>query len=189
MAFHPLPPLSFLCESFDYRATTGEFFWKHRPDHHFPEPKYADYWNAQFAGTATFVARDPEGYRRAEVRYQGRRYRLRAARVAFCMAYGLEPEMVDHHNHQTDDDRLANLRPADRYESAQHQRKKTGDFTTHLKGAFYDRWNGYWRARVYHRGRLHDCGRFATAGEAHAAYCKAAAKLHGEFFHAGDRAA
>lgn len=189
MTFRPLPPLSFLCECFEYRSETGEFFWKRRPAHHFPDPKYADSWDRQFAGKPAFTWVNEDGYRRGDVLYQGRRYRLRACRVAFFMAYGLEPEMIDHRNHQTTDDRIDNLRAADRFESAQHQRKKSGKFTTKLKGAFYDRSHGHWRARVQHRGAVHDCGLFDTAKEAHAAYCEVAARLHGEFFHAGSRPA
>lgn len=178
MAFLPLPPLSFLCECFDYRAGTGEFFWKRRPDHHFQHPDHADGWNEQFAGSATFVARDPEGYRRAEVRYQGRRYRLRAARVALCMAYGMEPETIDHINHQTDDDRLSNLRPATNQENIWH-RKSQGRLSRPFRGAFPSR--GVWTAKIIHRGQRIGLGTYKTEIEAHRAYEATAKRLRGEF--------
>lgn len=178
MAFHPLPPLSFLCECFVYDAGTGEFFWKRRPDHHFQHPDHADNWNAQFAGSRTFSWDADEGYCRAEVRYQGRRYRLRAARVAFLMAYGLEPEMIDHINHQTDDDRLVNLRPATPRQNRWNQ-KDQGPRSRRLRGAFPSGPN--WTSKIRHNGEHIRLGTFKTEIEAHRAYEATAKRLRGEF--------
>jgi hypothetical protein len=41
--------------------------------------------------------------------------------------------------------------------------------------------SGRWRAQISHGGRTHTLGTFDTTEEAHAAYCEAAKRLHGEF--------
>lgn len=178
MAFHPLPPLSFPCECFDYKSDTGEFFWKHRPDHHFQQPEHAENWNKQHAGNKAFLGIDKDGYLRCEVRYEGRRYRLTAGRVAVFMAYGIETETVDHKNHVTGDNRLANLRPATNQENIWH-RKSQGPRSRRLRGAFPSSAN--WTSKIRHRGQIIRLGTFKTEEEAHLAYEAAAKRLRGEF--------
>jgi hypothetical protein len=178
MALPPIPPLSFLVECFDYRSETGEFFWKRRPARHFQEPEHADSWNKRHAGNPAFVGRDKEGYRRCEVLCNGRRYRLRAGRVALLMGYGIEAETVDHINHKTDDDRLANIRPATGQENIWH-RKSQGRRSRRLRGAFP---SGHrWCAKITHNGETLRLGSYDTEIEAHRVYEAAAKRLRGEF--------
>lgn len=178
MAFHPLPPLSFLCECFEYRGATGEFFWKRRPDHHFQQPNHAENWNIQHAGNRAFVSVDKDGYMRCEVRHEGRRYRLTAGRVAVMMAYGIEAETVDHRNHVTGDNRLSNLRPATNQQNIWH-RKSQGYRSRPLRGAFPSGPN--WTSKVTHNGEHIRLGTFKTEIEAHRAYEATAKRLRGEF--------
>ena len=183
MAAQPLPPLSFLCECFDYKSDTGEFFWKRRPTHHFPDQEHADSWNTRHAGRQTFTWRDEEGYGRCEVMYDGRRYRLRSGRVALLMGYGIEAETVDHVNHRTADDRLVNLRPASQQENIWH-RKSQGPRSRRLRGAFP---SGHrWHAKITHDGETLRLGSFETEIEAHRAYEAAAKRLRGDFHPAFD---
>lgn len=178
MALPPIPPLSFLVECFDYRSTTGEFFWKRRPVHHFSDQEHADSWNTRHAGNEAFVGRDRDGYRRCEVLHEGRRYRLRAGRVALLMGYGIEAETVDHINHRKDDDRLENLRPATNKENIWHK-KSQGARSRRLRGAFP---NGHrWRSKITHNGETIRLGSYDTEIEAHQAYEEAAKRLRGEF--------
>ena len=178
MALPPIPPLSFLVECFDYRSETGEFFWKRRPAHHFQEPDHADNWNKQHAGNPAFVGRDKDGYRWCEVLCDGRRYRLRAGRVALLMGYGIEAETVDHINHKTDDDRLENIRPATGQENIWH-RKSQGRRSRRLRGAFPS--GPRWCAKITHNGETLRLGSYATEIEAHRVYEATAKRLRGEF--------
>ena len=105
----------------------------------------------------------------------------KTARLAWLYVYGCFPEQVDHKNRVRDDDRIANLREATRYQN--HANSKTRPSKSGLKGAHWHRREGMWRSsiRTPNKGRIH-LGVFATAEEAHVAYCKAAKKLHGEFY-------
>lgn len=176
-----LPPREFLVECFDYRPETGEFFWKARPEHHFPSAAVCQMWNAQRAGNRAFARTDPEGYRRAEFRYEGRRVRTRASRVAFKMVYDLEPEQVDHKDRNPGNDAIENLRAAT---NTQNQHNTAGWSGRDLPKGVY-RAEGRIYAAIWKDGRSHKLGTFATPKAAHEAYCREARKLHGEFFNPG----
>jgi hypothetical protein len=162
-----------------YEAHTGNFFWKRRPAHHFRDAGYAESWNARYAGTRAFTETNEKGYRRGEVLYRGRRYKLRAGRVALLMAYGIEAETVDHINQKRDDDRLVNLRPATNSENAQN-RTFRGPQARKLRGT---RSTGQkWVAYIKHDGRRLKIGLYDTEIEAHRAYEAAAKRLRGDFY-------
>jgi hypothetical protein len=98
-------------------------------------------------------------------------------RIAWALATGnIDPRLqIDHINGCKSDNRLENLRLCD---NAQNNWNKSGK---PLKGAFLDRRDGRWSARIKVRGHVISLGRFSTPELAHMAYCKAAAELHGEF--------
>lgn len=87
---------------------------------------------------------------------------------------------VDHHNGNTLDNRRLNLRAAsDSQQACNRGVRRTSK--TGFKGVFI-RANGKFVAQIGDKGgkKVH-LGYFKTAEEAHAAYCAAATKLHGEF--------
>jgi hypothetical protein len=94
--------------------------------------------------------------------------------------FGSLPEgrSVDHKSCNGLDNRTANLRSASRSEQQRNQRKKSTN-TSGLKGA--SRIGSRWSASIFVNYRQIHLGCFATAEEAHAAYCDAARQLHGEF--------
>ena len=53
--------------------------------------------------------------------------------------------------------------------------------STGYKGVCYDKTHKVYVADICANGKSIRIGRYATAEEAHAAYCKAAADLHGDF--------
>lgn len=181
MADSYLPPVEFLRECFSYDPETGQFVWRRRPDHHFTRESDARAWNSQNAGNLAFQGREKEGYGRSEVRYEGRRCRMRSSRVAFKLMTGEEPEQVDHRNGDETDDRWGNLRAAT---NTQNARNKPGKNAHPLpKGVVYE--GRRFVAAINIGQRRKRLGSFATPAEAHAAYC-AFAKLHqGEFFNPG----
>lgn len=94
---------------------------------------------------------------------------------------GLTPgdaRLVDHKNHNTLDCRRENLRTCDRSQNRWNSRRpKTS--AQKLKGV--SRYSaGYYATLCYQNRQLY-LGTFPTEQLAHAAYCKAAAKLFGEF--------
>ena len=93
-------------------------------------------------------------------------------------------EFVDHANGDTLDNRRSNLRICTKRQNQQNSRKRRtyGGRPTknRLKGAHPTK-QGRWSARIRDRGVYHYLGTFDTEEDAHAAYCAAAVRLHGEF--------
>ena len=79
---------------------------------------------------------------------------------------------------------MGNLRAASHVENAFNQRASSLN-TSGLKGVGWFAKTSKWRAQIIKDGKRMHLGYFATAEEAHAAYCKASADLHGEFGRAG----
>jgi hypothetical protein len=181
MAENYLPPVEFLRECFSYDPATGEIRWKARPRTHFVFEYNFVQWNAENVGNLAFQSREAEGYGRSEVRFEGKRYRTRASRLAFKLMTGQEPEQVDHINGDATDDRWENLRAATNLDNA---RNKPGHRNKTLpKGVQMERKKFVAALRVGDVKRR--LGHFDTPAEAHAAYCEAASAVHGEFFNPG----
>lgn len=99
-----------------------------------------------------------------------------ASRLAYLYRKGKWPSaQMDHKNGKPADDRWCNIRPATPSQNSSNRKGKR----TKFKGI----------TRVKHRYRAQICvnrtyfhvGYFDTEAEAHAAYAKKAAQLHGEF--------
>lgn len=93
-------------------------------------------------------------------------------------------EMADHINGSTLDNRRSNLRIAT---NAQNQMNKGAQPNTSsgLKGVHWFSPRNKWRALITVDGKQKYLGLFTTKEAAHAAYCEAAVKLHGEFANFG----
>jgi hypothetical protein len=103
-------------------------------------------------------------------------------RLAYVYSHGDIPDgyQVDHadcdrRNNKADNLRLANYRQ----QMANRPRRK--DNQTGFKGVSYDYQKRKFCARIREQDRRVNLGWFTTAEEAHAAYCKASAVVHGEF--------
>ena len=181
MADTSLPPREFLRECFDYDPATGLFRWRHRPESHFDTEAISTAWNSRLAGALAFTGADKDGYLRCEVICGGKRYRLRAHRVAYKLMTGEEHEMIDHRDLNEANNRFVNLRPSDRFGNRHNSR---GSRKHPLpKGVSFER--GKFRAAGHVGLAKINLGSFSTAAEAHTAYCAWARPLHGEFFNAG----
>lgn len=96
---------------------------------------------------------------------------------------GTLPGMVtDHIDGDTLNNRRSNLRGCTRSQNAANSRMK-GNNPCGLKGVAEDKRNNVptWSARLTKDGKKLYLGSFRTPEEAHAAYCAAAIKYHGEF--------
>ena len=91
---------------------------------------------------------------------------------------GVKPgEMVDHWNHDTLDNRRANLRRCDAYANMGNGQKHS-DGMGKYKGIMPGK-NGRWKAEICVRRTRHYLGQYGTQEEAYAAYSKAALELRG----------
>ena len=98
--------------------------------------------------------------------------------------------LVDHQDHDTLNCRRGNLRPVDRFQSAQNRRSWTSSKRKHQHGSnfkgVYAVVNSRgevtaWRSVIKANKKLYNVGRFSNEVDAARAYNEIAAKLHGEF--------
>jgi hypothetical protein len=149
-----------LLEELRYDPDTGEFWWRiSKRGRRCKSP----------AGTLMST-----GYHRIMV--NGTEYL--AHRLAWFYSHAEWPTEIDHINGVTSDNRLVNLRPADRTEQRRNSTQRQ-DSTSPFKGV--TRSGDRWYARIMHDGRHHYLGRFDTPEEARDAYAEAADRLFGEF--------
>ncbi len=109
--------------------------------------------------------------------------RFHRAQVVFCLNRGRWPEhKLFHRNFDRRDDRDTNLVEATHAEICRTTRCSTRNVLG-VKGVAYDPGNGQlpYRSRIVRNGIKVMLGSYATASEAHQAYCNAANELHGRF--------
>ena len=101
-----------------------------------------------------------------------------AHRIVWLWVYGELPNRdIDHRDGNPRNNRLTNLRLADRSENAQNMGLKSSN-TSGFPGVSLCRTTGRWRATITLRRKVTRLGRFDTAEEAHKAYLASKAKLH-----------
>ena len=88
--------------------------------------------------------------------------------------------LTDHRDGDGLNNRRANLRLASKAENGRNSRMKSRN-TSGFKGVHLHKETGKWRARISTGDKHVSLGLFATPEDAHAAYAKASAELHGEF--------
>lgn len=153
-----------LKEVINYDPETGIFTWK----------VSFGTGSAHVGGVAGSVQR---GYRSIKID----RKAYRAANLAWLYMTGeFPPRLVDHKNTIRDDNKFANLRLATNSEN-QFNLNKMSHNTSGFKGVHRLKDTGRWQARICANYKRRVLGCFDTPQEAHEAYCKAAAELHGEF--------
>ena len=99
--------------------------------------------------------------------------------LAWIYVNGSRPEVVDHANLDRADNRLANLRPANRSQNRANSNTNRGN--KYPKGVRKDPRCRRYHAAVSVNGKAKHLGMFDTVEEAHAAYKRAASVLFGEF--------
>jgi len=89
-------------------------------------------------------------------------------------------EDIDHKDGNGLNNQRWNLRISTNGGNNQNARKRR-DNTVGLKGVYFHKQHRKFGAQIQSRGERVHLGLFKTPEEAHAAYCAAAAELHGEF--------
>ena len=181
MDIKTLPDVETLRQLFIYNAETGDLIWRERPASFFPDARSHKSWTTQFcgkiAGCITAV-KDGKIYR--DVHYKKQRWR--AHRVVWKMHYGTDPpELIDHKDGDGTNNRLENLRTADICQNGWNVKKSSRNKSGY-KGVSFSVEKKRWRAaiRVMRKDIL--IGHYNSPEEASAAYQKAAAAYHGEFY-------
>ena len=91
-----------------------------------------------------------------------------------------EGMVVDHKDGDGLNNRRDNLREATAHQNQRNQKKRK-DNTSGKKGAYFHKIVGRYAAQIAVNGVQRHVGYFDTIDEAHAAYCEASKKYHGEF--------
>mgnify|MGYP003635397357 CR=1 FL=1 len=94
--------------------------------------------------------------------------------------FGLGDFEVDHKDRDGLNNMRCNLREATKSQNM-HNKKKSCNNKSGFKGVSFYKNSGKWVARIKLNGNRTFLGYFASPEEAHAAYCVASRKLHGEF--------
>jgi len=160
-----------------YDAKSGDLFWRQRAVEMFPNERAAKSWNTRFANKSALTAYNTGGYKSGMILAKS----YVAHRVAWAMHYGEWPSCnVDHINGDERDNRISNLRIATHSENMRN-RKINKNNKSGLKGASWCKSNLKWAACICLNTKRINLGYYETKELAHAAYCDASIKLHGQF--------
>ena len=163
----------------DFNPETGVFVWRERTEH----PWWARSWdlvrwNAKWAGQVAGTKHPQYGNLSIGIW----RRQFKAHQLAWLVYYGDWPPMpIDHINGIPDDNRISNLRLADKSQNAANSKRPINN-TSGYKGVSYNpRYKLPWRAFIYYKGKQIDLGRYASAEEGHIAYVHGSEKYFGAF--------
>lgn len=158
-----------LRELLDYDSCTGIFTWRLNLGA-----------RAVFGGIPGTV--DRGGYLKITVNRQA----FMAHRLAWIYVYGgdISTSEIDHINGDRLDNRIENLRLANRNENSWNQKIKASN-TSGVKGVSWDKPAKKWRAQCMLNGVKYFLGRFNSISDAEMAVISFREKFHGEFINNG----
>lgn len=152
-------------ELLDYNPDTGELRWKVSRGNRVPVGSVAGHVVNRSNYSRVYVSIDWVPYL--------------AHRLIWFHVHGVWPDNeIDHIDGNANNNRLSNLRQADRYENCSNSKRKPGRVTGYYGvQAHGDKFGSY----IVARGTRHFLGVFGTAEAAYEAYKKAAHEMHREF--------
>lgn len=153
----------------DYDPETGIFIWKFRNN----SPHFNSIIHfGKRAGCETC------GYRRIKINKKV----YSEHRIAWLHFYGVWPNEIDHINTNGADNKIKNLREATSAQNNANRRVHKNNRSGFKGVGYYPRYKEKkFRACIQHHGKEIYLGYFKSAEEAHAAYCDASKKYHGDF--------
>jgi hypothetical protein len=114
---------------------------------------------------------DKYGYKELTINIDGKRYYLRAHRVAWFLHYGEWPDgVIDHINHNRKDNRICNLRAVTHHENLQNREPNKSGMPIGVRRG--GKFHGY-RARIVSNGKSIYLGSYETPSDAEYVYKKA----------------
>lgn len=168
-----LPSQAYLKNCFDYNPETGALTWKDRPLKHFKTATGQKVANTSNAGKpAGHLSRD--GYR--IVRIDGAIYKT--SRIIWKLQTGFEPNILDHINGDTTNERFDNLRDVQTCQNLQNSSIRS-DNKSGYKGVSFCNTRGKYQAVIQAKGKRIHLGFFVNPGIAALAYINAAFENHG----------
>lgn len=171
--------VEYLRACFNHCRETGVLMWKTRPIEHFKDSHFMNAWNARYAGTRAGTI-NSDGYTQCHI--NGRNIKCHA--ICWALVYGeMPPSSLDHIDRNRLNNAISNLRLCTRAENSRNCVRKN---TVGFKGVA--RSGKKFTAQICVAMKKLHLGSFNTAEEAHAAYCAAAIKHHGEFANFGAKA-
>ena len=170
----------YLLSILDYNPDTGVFVWRERPLKHFKNQRAWNIFNSNFAGKIAGCIHK-NGKRKGDVDIKIKNKSYQAHILAWFYFYKKWPKnQIDHNNRNSSDNSIKNLRQANNSQNQSNVGKKTNNKTGYKGVTFHIR-DKIYQAHIQKNKKQIYLGKFNTAEEAHAAYCKAAQELHGEF--------
>lgn len=101
-------------------------------------------------------------------------------RAIFLMEHGYLPEVIDHANRDTLDNRIENLRAATQVLNMGNTALSAAN-TSGIKGVTYRKDTGKWAAQIMFMGKHISLGSHVRIEDAASAYAKASIRFFGEF--------
>lgn len=148
----------YLDECLTYNKTTGNFYWKDRPRHHFKNDSWQKTFNRKNSGNIA-GNHNANGYVRIWI--SGENYL--AHRLVFLLLDGEWPLNVDHINGITNDNRYGNLRNTSSSIN-QRNRKLNKNNTSGVPGVVRRR--NKWRAQITLNGVITRLGTYEVLNDA-----------------------
>lgn len=155
----PLPSQDELKKLFRYDAEEGKLFWRPRT----ASDNDSKRWNLRCAykEAGTFS----NGYQ--VVKINGSIFK--SHRIIYKLHYGEEPGIIDHHNHDGQDNRISNLRSGSLSDNNRNRRVSKAN-TSGVTGVVRNNGRGKkWGAQIWHNGKSIRLGHFTKKSDAIAA--------------------
>lgn len=175
-----------LKECFDYHED-GYLIWKERPLKHFKDVGNQKRFNTPFAGKVagyynkrTDSKRDDFGYYKVRITLEKSQGMFKLHRLIFLWHNGYLPEVLDHKDGNTMNNRIDNLRESTVQQNSCNLKLNVNN-TSGYKGVVKDRCCGKWRASIKSEDNFYYLGAYTSKEEAAYAYNLAASVLHKEF--------
>lgn len=128
----------------DYDSEAGLLYWKPRGEELFTAKRFSASracrsWNTRYAGKIAFSQVGTDGYPAGRVLG----HQIAAHRVVWAWVYGVWPDVIDHQNHNRQDNRIANLRNisvAENRKNVRYNPPKSGKTSVHWRER-HQRWS------------------------------------------------
>lgn len=163
-----------------FRYKDGQLIWRKLPQEMFKTPALRDKWHKLHLGKNAAMNSTWRGKTYKVVRIPGIRHLFKVHRIIYKMHTGLEPDMIDHADNNSTNNRIENLRPTTNSLNQANSKKQAN--TKHkYKGFSYCRSGRRYSVTIYVNKQPIYLGSFLKQEEAKAAYDQAAEQYFGEF--------
>ena len=180
-----LPSQEYLQTCFAYDEDTGVLMWKKRPLEHFSNEHWWHLWLSRYEGKSAGSVRAEKYRSYLRVRLDKKGYY--AHRVIWKLQTGNEPAEIDHVSGNGTNNARLNLRAATRVQNAANNPGWNTKRSLPKGVRIMNTVNLRYTARACRNRKTIHLGSFATAEEAHAAYCAFVEKIDGPFFRPSSR--